>query len=212
MSQLQGAAHCWLQWTECSLPWAGVSPVIVIMIISYRRERRTEFKDNGRTAPYPASSRLCSTRSSKMPSPAQTDGFPPSLNLLFTMFQILTRLTIDKPRHGHNLNVHQQTIGLRRCEIHKYTHTLLHIYTKKYYLVLKKWNNAICSNMDEPRDDQTKRRKSDKHYMISLICGIQNMTQMNSSMKQKQTHRRREQICGCRGETGVVGDGRRVWH
>ena len=199
---------------NCSLPWTGVSPVIMIMIISYRQERRTKFKDNGRTAPYPASnsSRLGSTQSSKMPSPAQIDGFPHSLNLLFTMFQILSRLTIDKPRHEHNLIVHQQTIELRRCEIHKYTHILLHIYTRKYYSVFKKWNNAICSNMDGPRDDHTKWRKSDKHHMISFICGIQNTTQMNPSMKQKQTHRHREQICGCQGEAGVVGDGLRVWH
>ena len=146
-----------------------------------------------------------------MPSPTQTDGFPHFLNLLFTMFQILSRLTIDKPRHGHNLSVHQQTIGLRRCEVHKCTYILLHIYTMTYYSVLKKWNNAICSNMDGPRDDHIKWRKSDKdtHCMISLICGIQNTTQMNSSMKQKQTYRHREQICGCQGETGVAGDGLR---
>ena len=32
------------------------------------------------------------------------------------------------------------------------------------------------------------------------------MTQINLSMKQKQTHRHREQTCGCQGG-GVVGDG-----
>ena len=38
----------------------------------------------------------------------------------------------------------------------------------------KKWNNAICSNMDGPRDYHTKWSKSekDKYHMISLICGI----------------------------------------
>ena len=37
----------------------------------------------------------------------------------------------------------------------------------------KEWNNAICSNVDGPRDYQTKWSKSDKDkYMISLICGI----------------------------------------
>ena len=41
--------------------------------------------------------------------------------------------------------------------------------------------------------------------MISFICGIQNTTQMNPSMKQKQTHRHREQICGCQGE-GTMGE------
>ena len=38
----------------------------------------------------------------------------------------------------------------------------------------KEWNNAICSNMDGPRDNHTKWSKSDKekYHMISLICGI----------------------------------------
>ena len=39
----------------------------------------------------------------------------------------------------------------------------------------KEWNNAICSNIDEPRDYETKWNKSaekDKYYMRSLICGI----------------------------------------
>ena len=40
----------------------------------------------------------------------------------------------------------------------------------------KEWNNAICSNMDRPRDYHPKGSKSDRErqisYMISLICGI----------------------------------------
>ena len=36
--------------------------------------------------------------------------------------------------------------------------------------------------------------------MISHICGIYNMTPMDISMKQKQTHKYREQTCGCHGE------------
>ena len=32
--------------------------------------------------------------------------------------------------------------------------------------------------------------------------GISNATQMNISMKQKQTHRQREQTCGCQGWGG----------
>ena len=38
-----------------------------------------------------------------------------------------------------------------------------------------------------------------KHHMISLLCGISNMAQMNLSAKQKQMHRRREQTRGCQG-------------
>jgi len=36
--------------------------------------------------------------------------------------------------------------------------------------------------------------------MISLICGIQNMTQRNLSTKQKQTHKHREQTHGYQRE------------
>ena len=38
----------------------------------------------------------------------------------------------------------------------------------------------------------------DKYLMISLICGIQNMIQMNSLTKEKQSHRHRKQIYGYR--------------
>ena len=43
--------------------------------------------------------------------------------------------------------------------------------------------------------------------MISLLCGIYNRTPMNISMKQKQTHRHREQMCGCQGEGGWQREG-----
>ena len=38
----------------------------------------------------------------------------------------------------------------------------------------KKWNTAICGNMDGPEDDHTKQSKSekDKHHMISFVYGI----------------------------------------
>lgn len=47
--------------------------------------------------------------------------------------------------------------------------------------------------------------EKDKHCMISLVCGIENMTQGDLSRKQKQTHRCREQTCGCRGSGGRTG-------
>ena len=37
------------------------------------------------------------------------------------------------------------------------------------------------------------------------------MTQVNLSMKQKQTHRHREQICGCQGEGQWDREGWGVW-
>ena len=38
----------------------------------------------------------------------------------------------------------------------------------------KEWNNAICSNMDGPRDYYTKQSKSykDKHYNITYVWNL----------------------------------------
>ena len=44
-----------------------------------------------------------------------------------------------------------------------------YIYTMEYYSAIKKWNNAICSNMDEPRDYHTKWSKPDRERQISYI-------------------------------------------
>ena len=48
---------------------------------------------------------------------------------------------------------------------------------------------------------EVSQTEKDKYHMISLMCGIY-MTQMNLSPKQKQTHRHREQICGCQDRGG----------
>ena len=44
----------------------------------------------------------------------------------------------------------------------------------EYFGHKREWNHAISSDMDGPGDDKTKWSKSekDKHYTISLICGI----------------------------------------
>ena len=46
------------------------------------------------------------------------------------------------------------------------------------------------------------QKKKDKYHMISFICGIENITQMNLSTKQKQTHRLREQTLVTGGKRG----------
>ena len=57
----------------------------------------------------------------------------------------------------------------------KWIKKMCYVYTMEYYSAIKKeWNNAICSNMDGPRDYHTKWSKSDKdkYHMVSLICGL----------------------------------------
>ena len=56
--------------------------------------------------------------------------------------------------------------GMDNDVVHRYNGILL---SHKKYL-----NNDICCNMDGTRDYHTKWSKSDKdkHYIISLICGI----------------------------------------
>ena len=78
----------------------------------------------------------------------------------------------------------------------------------EYYSAIKKeQNNALCSNVDATRDYHTKRsqKEKNKYRMITLICGIQNMTQMNLSTKQKQTHGHGEPSCGAKGRSEDVG-------
>ena len=43
--------------------------------------------------------------------------------------------------------------------------------------------------MDAIRDDPTKssQKEKDKYHVLSLICGVQNKTQVDLSMKQTQT-------------------------
>ena len=51
---------------------------------------------------------------------------------------------------------------------------VVHIYNGISLSHKKGWNNAICSNMDGPRDYFTEwsEPEKDKYNMISLICGI----------------------------------------
>ena len=47
---------------------------------------------------------------------------------------------------------------------------------------------------------EVSQKEKDKNYTISLICGIQNTVEMDVFTKQKETHRPRDQTCGCQGE------------
>ena len=57
-------------------------------------------------------------------------------------------------------------------------------YTMEYYSAIKKWNNAICSNIDGPRDYYTKWSKPDRERQ--LLCG--NIYMWNQKKKKKDTN------------------------
>ena len=54
-------------------------------------------------------------------------------------------------------------------------------------------------------------QKENIYHMISLICRIHNMAQMNRTTKQKQTHRHREQTCACQGGEWKEWVGLGIW-
>jgi len=76
-----------------------------------------------------------------------------------------------------------------------------------YHSAKNNWNNAICSNTDEPGEDHTKWSKSekDKHRMISLIHGSEKMLQMNLFTKEKQTQTLKTILWSPKGKGGGGG-------
>ena len=70
---------------------------------------------------------------------------------------------------------------------------MLYINTMKYYTAIKtNLKNAICSNIHEPGDYNTKGIKSDregKHHTISLIWRIKKICINELIYKKKQIHR-----------------------
>ena len=62
-----------------------------------------------------------------------------------------------------------------------------YMHTVKYYLAIKKeWNNAICNNMDGPRDcHMWSMSERDKYHMILLVNWILKKIQMNLFTKHK---------------------------
>ena len=84
---------------------------------------------------------------------------------------------------------------------------VVHIYNGLLLSHKKEWNNAICSNMDGPRDCHTMWSKSDEErlisYDITYIWNLKKKIQMNLFTKQKQAHRHRKQTYGYqRGKRG----------
>ena len=90
-----------------------------------------------------------------------------------------------------------------------------YIYTMEYYSAIKK--NKIMPfaptwmQLEMIILSDVSQKENDKYRMISLICGIKNMTQMNLSMKEKQKQGHREQTGGCQGGGGWERDVLGVW-
>ena len=80
-----------------------------------------------------------------------------------------------------------------------------YIYAMEYYSSIKKeWNNAICSNLDEPRDYHTKWNKSDRERQISydyhLYVESKKMIQMNLLTNRKRLTDRENKLVVTKGE------------
>ena len=74
---------------------------------------------------------------------------------------------------------------------------MVHIYPIEYYPAIKKNEimpfAATWMDLEVIILSEVSHKEKDKYHMISVISGIENLTQMNLSMIQKQTHRHREQ-------------------
>ena len=82
----------------------------------------------------------------------------------------------------------------------------------KYYSAIKnKWNNAICSNKDGPRDDHTKWCKSDRERQIPYdITYVWNLKYDTNELIYK-TERFTDLDMVTTGERGQGRDKLRVW-
>ena len=81
--------------------------------------------------------------------------------------------------------------------VYIYTHT-----HNRILLNLKQWYNVIHSNMDGPRDYHNKWSKSERQTAYDITYLKYNTNQ--HICETTQTHRYREQTCGCQV-------GQRVW-
>ena len=82
-----------------------------------------------------------------------------------------------------------------------------YIYNLILFSHIKEWNNAIWSNIDGPRDYNTKWSKTnkDKYHIISLIFKLKKIVQMNLQNKNRFTDRKQAYGYQRRKEGGEIG-------
>ena len=123
---------------------------------------------------------------------------------LFLFWSIILRVTeinILKQNSDHGNPKFKSLISTE-----EWTKKMWYIHTMEYHSTIKK-NNAICNNMDGPRDYHT---KSDRERKIHGITNIWNLIKWYKRIfiKQKQTQRFRS-LCLPKGE--VRRDKLRDW-
>ena len=83
------------------------------------------------------------------------------------------------------------------------THIHTHTHTMEYYLAIKKSEimsfAATWMDLEIIELSEVIQTEKDKYHMISLICG---MVQMSLFTKQKLSHRCRKQTCAYQGGSG----------
>ena len=83
---------------------------------------------------------------------------------------------------------------------------VVYIYNRILPSHKKEWNNAICSNMNGPRDYHTKWSKSEREgqtlYDITYMWNLK--YDINELIYKTNRLRHREQTCGCQGGKGVI--------
>ena len=78
------------------------------------------------------------------------------------------------------------------------------IYTMEHYSAMREWSNIICSNMNRPRDDHSKRSKSKTNIIwYHLYVESKKTVQMNLFTKQKWTYGK--QTDGYQREKDIFG-------
>ena len=135
---------------------------------------------------------------------------PRGITLIFSMNVSIWSLSTGLPDHGAwssekspawNFANHFWRIRLVTAPS-PYTHNGILLSHKK------EWNNAVCSNMDRPRDYHTKWSKSDRKrqisYDITYFWNLKNVIKMNLLTKQKLTHRHIKQTYGY--QRGLEGE------